>query len=200
MDRQTGNTQGYSGIAGAAVIAGEKPSEFSNQPPLVALGRVFSNKLTYFDSDELNGELPPFPNSVMIQLAEGMVSTNFGLDDSGLLADDEFSYLEPSMGPLNKVNYLDKLSEYGIRDAVKDLDYRIENYRIDPYNPYRIWIDVRPKGTRTGAIGKFVPKGPVASYAAAPEAMVSLSNILFLVKFSGDIISSNNSSTLRCTL
>jgi len=180
MDRQIGNTKGYSGIAGAAVIAGEEPSDFTSQPPLVVLGRIFTGKLTYFDERYGEEYLPPFPDTVMIQLAKGVVASNFGLDDPDLLA-NEFSYLETSMGPLNKIKYLEKFSEYGIRDAVRDMDYRIMNYRVDQYNPYRIWVDTFARGTRTGPIGNVLPKGPAAIYEAAPEAMVSSS--ISILKF-----------------
>jgi hypothetical protein len=180
MDRQIGNTQGYSGIAGAAVIAGEEPNDFTSQPPLLVLGRIFSGKLTYLDERYGEEYLPPFPDTVMIQLAKGVVASNFGLDDPDLLA-NEFSYLEPSMGPLNKMKYLEKFSEYGVRDAVRDMDYRIMNYRVDQYNPYRIWVDTCARGTRTGPIGDKLPNVPAANYEAPPEAMVSSSSFPLII-------------------
>jgi len=170
MDRQIGNTHGYSGIAGAAVIAGEEPNDFLNQPPLVLLGRFFTAELPSLDEHYGEEHLPAFPDTVMIQLAKDVVDTNFGLDNPDLLS-GKFSYLEPSMGPLNKRKYLEKFSAYGVLDAVRDMDYGIMHYRVDPYNPYRIWVDQRAKGTRTGAIGNAIPKFPAAAYEAAPEAM-----------------------------
>lgn len=183
MDRQIGNTQGYSGIAGAAIIAGDQPNEFLlTQPPLVVLGRKFTGQLTYLDEhygETTHLHLPPFPDSVMIQLAKDVVEANFGLDKPDLLSSSEFSYLEPSIGPLNKRRYLDKFSAYNVRDAVRDMDYGIMHYRVDPYNPYRIWVDQRSKGTRTGSIGNAYPKFPVAAYESAPEAMVSSSKQIY---------------------
>ena len=178
MDRQIGNTQGYSGIAGAAMIAGEEPNEFLSQPPLVVLGRKFTGQLPYLDEDYGDTHLPPFPDTVMIQLARDVVDANFGLDKPDLLS-GEFSYLEPSTGPLNKRRYLEKFSAYNILDAVRDMDYGIMHYRVDPYNPHRIWVDQRSKGTRTGTIGNAYPKFPVAAYESAPEAMVSSSCQIF---------------------
>ena len=180
MDRQIGNTQGYSGVAAAAIIAGEELNEFHSQPPLVVLGRFFSRELHYLDASYGIDHLPPFPDTVMIQLAQDVVGSNFGLHDPKLLADN-FSYLEPSMGPFNKMVYLEKFSEFGILDAVTDMDYGITNYRVDPNNPYRVWVDIRAKGTRTGAIGRAIPKISNAKYEAAPEAMVSSSRCSILI-------------------
>jgi hypothetical protein len=179
MDRQIGNTHGYSGITGAAVIAGEEPNEFLSQPPLVVLGRKFTGELPYFDDHYGEEEhLPPFPDTVMIQLAKDVVEANFGLDKPDLLS-DKFSYIEPSTGPLNKMRYLEKFSAYNVLEAVKDMDYGITNYRVDPYRVC-VWVDLRSKGTRTGAIGNFIPKFPVSTYESAPEAMVSSSNLILV--------------------
>ncbi|KAL7519157.1 hypothetical protein ACHAWX_003950 [Stephanocyclus meneghinianus] len=170
MDRQFGNTNGLSGIAGAAVCAGAAPSDWEVFPPLVSAGRVFARPMKMLqERSEDDGYLPPFPDSVMIQLAKGVTASNFGLEDPDLLSED-FSYLEPLMGPLNKERYIEIFTNYNVRDAVPDLDYRFENYRIDPYDPYRVWVDTRARGTRTGPIGKST--SPVTSnYLAPPESM-----------------------------
>eukprot|EP00804_Cyclotella_cryptica_P002764 CCRYP_021221-RA/>CCRYP_021221-RA protein AED:0.08 eAED:0.08 QI:191/1/1/1/0.66/0.5/4/275/1069 len=170
IDRQFGNTNGLSGIAGAAVCAGAAPSDLEVFPPSVSAGRVFARPIKPLqERSEDDGYLPPFPDSVMIQLAKGVAASNFGLDDPDLLSVD-FSYLEPLMGPMNKERYIEVFSEYNVRDAVPDLDYRFENYRIDPYDPYRVWVDTRARGTRTGPIGRSA--APASSkYLAPPESM-----------------------------
>ena len=125
----------------------------------------------------------------MIQLAKGVLASNFGLNDPNLLA-EEFVYVEPLMGPLEKEKYLEVFSrEYTVREGVPDLDYglqvsrlnsgidhskvvicmcivaystylpyrslshsfsfdssviyQIQNFRVDPYDPYRVWVDSR---------------------------------------------------------
>ena len=48
--------------------------------------------------------------------------------------------------------------------------YHRQNYRIDPYDPYRVWVDTRARGTRTGPMGKSA--APTSSkYLAPPESM-----------------------------
>jgi hypothetical protein len=137
MDRQFGNTNGLSGIAGAAVCAGAAPSDWEVFPPLVSAGRVFARPIKMLqERSEDDGYLPPFPDSVMIQLAKGMTASNFGLEDPDLLSED-FSYLEPLMGPMNKERYIEVFSDYNVRDAVPDLDYRFEVRLADSEFPCR---------------------------------------------------------------
>ena len=103
MDREFGNTRGFSGLPAAAIVAGDE-SSFDSTPPLVALERLlFQKKPKQIMEDEsvLDSYAPPFPKSVLLQLAEGVVDSNFGLDDNNLLSRD-FTYIEPLLGPLSK--------------------------------------------------------------------------------------------------
>ena len=71
LDRQFGNTNGLSGIAGAAVIGDAAPSDWEVYPPFMSARRVFARPLKMIqERDEDDGYLPPFPDSVMIQLAK----------------------------------------------------------------------------------------------------------------------------------
>lgn len=130
------NTNGLSGIPAAAVIGGASTNAFldvvgGSVPPLVALGRVFSRPLKpIVDNTPASGDgasnLAPFPDSVLIQLAKGVIASNFGLNDPNLLA-ETFKYLEPLMGPLDKDKYLQVFTnEYDVRSGVPDLDYGLQ--------------------------------------------------------------------------
>jgi hypothetical protein len=137
LDRQVGNTDGLSGISAAAYIAGAPSNALwdvlaGSVPPVIALGRFFGRPLKSIDNDANTnkaggvGGLPPFPDSVMIQLAKGVLASNLGLDDSNLLAEN-FVYIEPLMGPFDKEKYLKVFGEeYDVRGAVPDLDYGLQ--------------------------------------------------------------------------
>jgi len=175
MDRQVGNTMGLSGIAAAAVIAGNPPGMLELYPPFVAVERFFARPMKpILDNDEDGAtNLPPFPSSVMIQLAKGVTASYFGIDDADLLA-NEFTYIDQLLGPLDKDKYLQFFSsKYYIRDGIPNIDYQLQNYRVDAYNPYRVWVDTRPRGLRISEIGDFkLPKDVSSSmYRAPPEAM-----------------------------
>jgi len=189
LDRRIGNTNGLSGVPAAAYVGGAPPNPLSDGggiPPLVALGRLFDRPSTTVgkDYDDMQSSssssggsspLPPFPSSVMIQLAKGVMASNFGLDDANLLA-EEFEYVEPTLGPLGKTKYLEAFGtggEFHVREGVLDLEYGLQNFRVDPYDPYRVWVDSRATGTRTGSIGSRPLPPNVASlpYLAPPEAI-----------------------------
>ena len=78
LDRQIGNTNGLSGINAAAKIGGLEPSPLLDTPPLVALSSMFSKP--FKPLKPIGDSLPaPFPDSVMIQLAKGVIASDFGL-------------------------------------------------------------------------------------------------------------------------
>jgi len=79
LDRQIGNTNGLSGINAAAYIGQIEPSPLLDTPPLVALSRIFSQPLKPILSRRGDSLLAPFPDSVMIQLAKGVIASDFGL-------------------------------------------------------------------------------------------------------------------------
>lgn len=54
-----------------------------------------------------------------------MTATNFGLEDPDLLSED-FTYIEPLMGPMDKERYIAVFDEFNVKDAVPDLDYQFQ--------------------------------------------------------------------------
>jgi len=147
-------------VPAAAYVGGAPPNALTDGggvPPFAALTRLFGRPAATAGGGSGSGgddspsggtsasALPPFPPSVMIQLAKGVTASNFGLDDANLLA-EEFEYVEPSLGPLGKKEYAEVFGvggEFSVREGVADLDYGLENFRVDPYDPYRVWVDSR---------------------------------------------------------
>lgn len=87
---------------------------------------------------------------------------------------ENFLYLEKLIGPLDKEQYLKKFGEeYYLRDGMPDLDLRLTNFRVDPYDPYRVWVDSSPRGVRTGNIGKrpLPPNVDALPYQGPPESI-----------------------------
>lgn len=87
---------------------------------------------------------------------------------------ENFLYLEKLIGPLDKEQYLKKFGEeYYLRDGMPDLDLRLTNFRVDPYDPYRVWVDSSPRGVRIGNIGKrSLPRNVDAlPYQGPPESI-----------------------------
>jgi hypothetical protein len=135
MDRLVGNTNGCTGVLAAAVIAGQPPSDWELYPPVAVVQRVFGRPVAQLK--EAESFLAPFPETVMIQLVKGVLATSMGAKDPTLLADD-FTYCTPYQGPIRKKDYLKKFAE----QEFEGLDPSFSHFRIDPYDPVRVWVDV----------------------------------------------------------
>lgn len=144
MDRLVGNTQGTSGVQAASVIAGEKVSGWDIYPPATVLSRVFARPAK--PVPETTTYLAPFPETVMIQLAKGVISAEMASEDQTLLSDD-FTFCTPIIGPVRKAKFLSNYAE----EELAGYEPNFSNFRIDPYDPVRIWVDVKP--TAPGFVG-----------------------------------------------
>ena len=135
VDRLVGNTNGCTGVLAAAVIAGQPPSDWELYPPVAVIQRVFGRPVAQLK--EAESFLAPFPETVMIQLVKGVLATDMGAKDPTLLADD-FTYCTLYQGPIRKKAYLEKFAE----QEFEGLDPSFSHFRIDPYDPVRVWVDV----------------------------------------------------------
>lgn len=139
LDRQVGNTGGCTGIQGASVIAGKPMATWKNLPKETALLEVFALRPKRLENPT-RGLRSPFPQTVMVQLARGVLSSNMGADDPTLLSDDEFFYVTPLIGPIKKKEYLRHYAE----QELEGYDLNFSSLRVDPYEPDRVWVDCRP--------------------------------------------------------
>lgn len=139
LDRQVGNTGGCTGIQGASAIAGKPMTTWKNLPVESAMSEVFSLRPKRLENPT-RGVRSPFPHTVMVQLARGVLSSNLGADDPSLLSDDEFYYVTPSIGPVEKKAYLRHYAE----QELEGYDLNFSSLRVDPYEPDRVWADARP--------------------------------------------------------
>jgi TolA protein len=134
----------------AAMVAGQPPSDWDLYPAPAVLARFFGRPVPSLP--EVADVLAPFPETVMIQLAKGILATNLAADDPTLLA-DSFEYTTPYVGPVRKPAYLEK---YAAQEFA-NLDPQFEHFRVDPFDPFRVWVDVLPAGQ--------------GGYVGAPQAM-----------------------------
>ena len=138
MDRLVGNTNGLCGVMAASTVAGKPPSEWEIYPPLNVVQRFFGRPVKQLPDEESNF-LAPFPESVMIQLAKGVIAADNGASDPDLLA-SSFTFCGPLVGPLEKDAFVKAFGGFNINDGFPDLDVEYSNFRVDPYDPYRVWV------------------------------------------------------------
>jgi hypothetical protein len=139
LDRQVGNTGGTLGVLAAASAAGKPPSDWELYPPLKVIGRFFGRPEPQLP--EPKAFLAPFPETVMVQLAKGVVAAGMAGDDPTLLSDD-FTYVTPSVGPVRKAEFLEKYAAAEFENGLIDPVFSF--WRVDPYDPVRVWVDLSP--------------------------------------------------------
>ena len=137
MDRLVGNTNGLCGVSAAATVAGEPPSAWEVTPALTVVQRFVGRPVKPIG--ESTSFLAPFPETVMIQLAKGVLSSNMAADDASLLGRD-FTYMTPTLGPIGKKKFLEEFAALEFEGVEPELSH----FRVDPYDPNRVWVDVRP--------------------------------------------------------
>lgn len=137
LDRLVGNTGGTTGVMAAAVIGGQDVSDWEVYPPTTCIQRFFGRPVKQLP--EAKAFLAPFPETVMIQLAKGILAADMAADDPTLLADD-FSFCTPYVGPVNKKEFLEKYAS----EEFSGIDPSFSYFRVDPYDPVRVWVDVKP--------------------------------------------------------
>jgi hypothetical protein len=140
MDRFVGNTNGLTWVNAAATVAGKPPSDFEVLPVTTAISNLFGRPWspTFKESTTL---LAPFPETVMIQLVKGILAANLAADDPTLLA-PEFVYYTPYVDPIKKKEFLQSYARQEFGGSEPELSH----FRVDPFDPYRVWVDVKPVG------------------------------------------------------
>lgn len=157
MDRLVGNTKGLCGVMAAATIAGKPPSDWELYPANTVVSRIFARPVKQLPEEQSNF-LSPFPETVMIQLAKGVIAADNGASDPDLLSPD-FTFMGPIVGPIGKDEFVKAFGGFDIKGGLPDLDSEFSNFRVDPYDPYRVWVDARGSGTRTGEFAGAEPNG-----------------------------------------
>lgn len=101
----------------------------------------------------------PIAPDDLIERAKIVLAAGVGEKDPDLLADD-FEFCAPIIGPLDKESYLNALGSFRILDAFPDLDGRIYNIHVDPFETNRVWWMSRNVGTHKGVLaGSIKPTG-----------------------------------------
>lgn len=95
----------------------------------------------------------------------------YGRPRPELMADD-FVFMGPIVGPLNKLDYLGTVGTFKVYDAFPDVQVDVAPFTQDPGEPDRYWSVIRVSGTHTGeldlgsasipATGKTMVVGPQA--------------------------------------
>lgn len=62
---------------------------------------------------------------------------------------EDFQFTAPFVGPLNREQFRNTLETLALEEAFPDLQPRLYHFRVDPFEPNRVWFTTRPIGTHT---------------------------------------------------
>jgi hypothetical protein len=136
LDRLVGNTMGTAGVQAASIIAGEPLPPWELLPLPKVVSNVFARPVAPIM--EKSNDSPPFPETVLIQLAKGVLNTGLASQDPTLLS-DKFTFVTPTIGPIGKRTFLES---YAAAELARYTNPNLDHYRIDPYDPERVWVDL----------------------------------------------------------
>jgi hypothetical protein len=151
LDRLVGNTMGTTGVQAASIIAGEPLPPWELLPLPKVVTNVFARPVARIM--EKSNLSPPFAETVLIQLAKGVLNTGLASQDPTLLS-DKFTFVTPTIGPVGKRTFLES---YATTELACYTNPNLDHYRIDPYDPERVWVDLEQPTT--------------GNYVGPPQAM-----------------------------
>ncbi|KAK9904899.1 hypothetical protein WJX75_005112 [Coccomyxa subellipsoidea] len=111
------------------------------------------------------------PADKLIALAQKVSEANSGVDDPDLLADN-FRFEFPVVS-LAKKDYVKAVSGFKLKEAFPNMNSHPYDWRVDKYEPNRVWWTVRNTATHTGPLkffgATYKPTGKVV--LGAPECL-----------------------------
>ncbi|CAE8594505.1 unnamed protein product [Polarella glacialis] len=125
------------------------------------------------ESKELAAHPFPFAPQELVARAKRILALNIGFpgEVGGLMAED-FEFAGPVVGPLSKKAYLDAIKGFDLLKFFPDSNFEMYDFRVDPFEPNRVWFTSRGKGTQTGSSkdSPFFSKATGKSYVNPPQA------------------------------
>lgn len=98
----------------------------------------------------LSGADFPIKPEDLIKLAKVYLAYDQGTEKPEMLAED-FEFAGPVVGPLGRAQYLKAVGGFDFASAFPDFNPEWHHFRVDPFEPSRVWMTARGYGTNTKA-------------------------------------------------
>mmetsp|Transcript_59867 Transcript_59867/g.106452 ORF Transcript_59867/g.106452 Transcript_59867/m.106452 type:complete len:280 (-) Transcript_59867:63-902(-) len=139
---------GLSRLTSATVASPALPEELSDLPPDA---KAWSEKHFVDEASKLAEKEVVFQPKELISKAKRFLALNNGF--AGIVGDmmaDEFEFAGPVVGPLNKQRYLESIAGFDFYQYFPDANFEMYDFRVDVFEPSRVWFTSRGTGTQTG--------------------------------------------------
>lgn len=92
----------------------------------------------------------PIPANRLIELAKAAFAVRTGIEDDSVLAPDfRFEFPVVSLG---REEYLATVKGFDLAGAFPDMNSHAYDWRVDPFEPNRVWFTIRNAATHTGTL------------------------------------------------
>merc|ERR1712113_74357 len=115
----------------------------------------------------------PIPPDALIRMTRGVLALNNGCDDESVLAEN-FKFVAPVVGPLDKATFVKALKSFKLTDGFPVFNGRYFHFRIDPFQPNRVWFTAQSTGKHTGDMGPI--KATNKTVESSPQALSMIFN------------------------
>ena len=101
----------------------------------------------------------PIKPAALIARAKEVMEAGVGTKDGGACLAPDFEFCAAVVGPLGRDEYLGALGNFKLEDAFPDLNPNYYGFRVDPFEPHRVWFTSRSTATHTGSLLGKPPTG-----------------------------------------
>ena len=98
----------------------------------------------------------PIKPDALVTKAKDFLGANNGCDKPELMAED-FEFAGPVVGPLSKSKFIEAFTSFELKEAFPDAQPQLHHFRVDPFEPNRVWFTTRFVGTNTGPFAGSIP-------------------------------------------
>jgi len=105
------------------------------------------------EAEALKKSTFPIPPEQLIGLVKAWIACQ--VDDDGTVGDwfaEDFRFVAPVVGPFGKEEFVNSLKSFNLLKGFPDLKSNFHHFRVDPFEPNRVWYSVKFTGTNTGPI------------------------------------------------
>merc|ERR1711879_433450 len=124
---------------------------------------------TVDESAMLSQSTFPIKEEKLIELTKAFLAANNGVEAPELVAED-FKFIAPVVGPLGKQEFIKAFGSFNLKEAFPDFKTNAHHFRVDPFEPNRVWFTTRGMGTHTGTIGSFNVPATNIKVVTPPQA------------------------------
>merc|ERR1712031_121028 len=109
-------------------------------------------KCRELDTDAQMQKAPfPIPPETLIGLAKAYIASQEAEDGVDWFSSD-FRFVAPVVGPFDKDTFVTSLKGFDLRTVFPDLSANNHHFRVDPFEPNRVWWSVKYTGKNTGEV------------------------------------------------